>query len=148
MRGAGQRGWLPCGRVRVDWAIPCRYAEINGGLATIVGAQVDAARVAQFPARVGTWLAMRFVFGDEEAATTHEVVLRMLDPQLDEIDENRTELTLGPPNPLKAPGWEGSHLMATFVQFDASSEGTHTFEIYVDGRHQQTLPFSIRGPES
>ena len=69
--------------MRVDWAIPCRYAEINGGLATIVGAQVDAARVAQFPARVGTWLAMRFVFGDDEASTTHEVLLRMLDPQLE-----------------------------------------------------------------
>lgn len=58
--------------MRVDWAIPCRYAEVNGGLATVVGAQVDA------------------------------------------------------------------------VRFDADADGTHTFELYVDGRHQQTLPFSIR----
>jgi hypothetical protein len=133
--------------VRVDWAIPCRYAEVNGGLATIVGAQVDAARVGQFPARVGTWLACRFVFSDDELGSPHEIVLRILDADLTEIDENRTELTLGPPNPQKAPGWEGSHLMATFVQFDARSGGTHTFEVYVDGKHQQTLPFSIRGPE-
>jgi hypothetical protein len=133
--------------VRVDWAIPCRYAEINAGLATVVGAQVDAVRVVQFPARVGTWLAIRFVFGDGEASTDHEVVLRILDPDLGEIGETRTSLTLGPPNPEKVPGWEGSHVMATFVQFDARDEGTHTFEVYVDGRHQQTLPFSIRGPE-
>jgi hypothetical protein len=133
--------------VRVDWAIPCRYAEVNGGLATIVGAQVDAARVTQFPARVGTWLAFRFVFSDDELAAPHEILLRILDAQMSEIDVNRTELTLGPPNPQKAPGWEGSHLMATFVQFDAGSSGTHTFELYVDGRHQQTLPFSIRGPD-
>jgi hypothetical protein len=120
---------------------------VNGGLATIVGAQVDAARVTQFPARVGTWLACRFVFADDELGAPHAIELRILDAQLTEIDVNRTELTLGPPNPEKAPGWEGSHLMATFVQFDAQSSGTHTFEVYVDGRHQQTLPFSIRGPD-
>ena len=132
--------------MRVDWAIPCRYAEVNGGLATVVGAQVDAVRVAEFPARVGTWLAVRLVFGDDEAGAAHDVTMKILDPQLGEIAETHTNLTLGPPNPEKAPGWEGSHLMATFVQFDAESDGTHTFELYVDGRHQQTLPFSIRGP--
>jgi hypothetical protein len=132
--------------MRVDWAIPCRYAEVNGGLATIVGAQVDAVRVAQFPARVGTWLAMRLVFGDDETESEHEVGLKILDPQLGESWQTQTTLTLGPPNPEKAPGWEGSHLIATFVQFDADVEGTYTFELYVDDRHQQTLPFSIRGP--
>src|SRR3954466_3307714 len=55
---------LLSGAVGVDWAIPCRYAEVNGGWATIVGAQVDAARVTQFPARVGTWLACRVAFAD------------------------------------------------------------------------------------
>jgi hypothetical protein len=59
--------------MRVDWAIPCRYAEVDDGLATIVGAQVDAVRVADFPARVGTWLALRLVFGDDEAASAHDV---------------------------------------------------------------------------
>ena len=132
--------------MRVDWAIPCRYAEVNGGLATIVGAQVDAVRVGEFPARVGTWLAVRLVFGDDESSSAHDVMMKILDPQLGEIAETHTNLTLGPPNPEKAPGWEGSHLMATFVQFDAQTDGTHTFELYVDGRHQQTLPFSIRGP--
>ena len=133
--------------MRIDWAIPRRYAEINGGLATVVGAQVDAVRVAGFPARVGTWLAVRLVFGDEETDSEHDVTLKILDPQMGESGETHTNLTLGPPNPEKAPGWEGSHLMATFVQFEAKSSGTHTFEVYVDGRHQQTLPFSIRGPE-
>jgi hypothetical protein len=132
--------------MRIDWAIPCRYAEINGGLATVVGAQVDAVRVAGFPARVGTWLAVRLVFGDDETDSEHDVTLKILDPQMGESGETHTNLTLGPPNPEKAPGWEGSHLMATFVQFDAQLAGTHTFEIYVDGRHQTTLPFSIRGP--
>jgi hypothetical protein len=95
---------------------------------------------------VGTWLAVRLVFGDEETDSEHDVTLKILDPQMGESGETHTNLTLGPPNPEKAPGWEGSHLMATFVQFDAQLAGTHTFEIYVDGRHQTTLPFSIRGP--
>jgi hypothetical protein len=133
--------------VRIDWAIPCRYAEVNGSLATIIGAQVDAARVPSFPARVNTWLALRLVFSDEELAESHEVLLRILDPQLSEVDESVAELRLGPPNPQKAPGWEGSHLMATFVQFDADEEGTHTIEVYLDGRHQQTLPFSVTATE-
>ncbi len=139
------RARLRSATVRIDWAIPCRYAEVNGSLATIVGAQIDAARVPGFPARVGTFVAIRFLFADEELSESHEVLLRILDPQLGELDDILTELALGPPNPRKSPGWEGSHMVAMFVQFEALEEGTHTFELYLDGHHQQTLPFSIHG---
>jgi len=130
--------------MRVDWAIPCKYAEVNGTLATIVGAQVDSVRVAEFPVRLSTFVALRLVFDDSEAADQHEVLFKMLDPLLEQIGERRTTVVLGAPNPEKQPGWEAHHMMAFNLQFEATQPGTHTFEVYVNERHQRTLPFSVR----
>ena len=47
---------------------------------------------------MGTWLAVRLVFGDGEATATHDVMMKILDPQLGEISETHTNLTLGAPN--------------------------------------------------
>jgi hypothetical protein len=130
--------------MRVDWAIPCKYAEVNGTLATIVGAQVDSVRVAEFPVTLSTWVALRLVFDDHEAADSHEVMFRMLDPLLEQIGERRATVNLGAPNPEKQPGWEAHHLTAFNLHFQATQPGTHTFEVYLNERHQRTLPFSVR----
>ncbi|MFL5825504.1 MAG: DUF6941 family protein [Thermoleophilaceae bacterium] len=130
--------------MRVDWAIPCKYAEVNGTLATIVGAQVDSVRVAEFPIRLSTFVALRLVFDDSEASDQHEVHFKMLDPLLVQIGERRATVMLGAPNPDKQPGWEAHHLMALNLHFEATQPGTHTFELYLNERHQHTLPFSVR----
>jgi len=133
--------------VRVDWAIPCRFAKIEDGLVTIVGAQIDTLQVPELPARVSTWVAMRLVFSDDEAGEAHDLSMRLFGPDLVQAGELRASIRLAEPNPLKPPGWEGSHVMANLVQFEASGEGTHTVEVYLGERHQRTLPFSVRrGP--
>jgi hypothetical protein len=130
--------------MRIDWAIPCKYAEVNGSLLTIVGAQVDTVRVSEFPMRLRTWVAMRLVFGEEEAGGEHSVVFRMLDPSMRQIGEHTANVNFGSAHPEKQPGWEANHVMALQLGFDATGPGTHTFELYVDDRHQRTLPFSVR----
>src|SRR2546423_9178456 len=76
-RGIARRACpYPSGAMRVDWAIPCRYAEVNGGLATLVGAPVEAAAVGEIPARVGSWLALRLLVGRADAASAHDLIVQ------------------------------------------------------------------------
>jgi hypothetical protein len=111
----------------------------------IVGAQVDTLYARAFPARLSTGLAIRLVFGDSELDDEHELALRLLGPDLEHLGELGHPLCLdGSPNPHKSPGWEGSHLVATVVRFEADRPGMYTVEVIVNGRNQRTLPFSVR----
>ena len=111
----------------------------------IVGAQVDTLFARAFPARLSTSIAMRLVFGDAELRTGHEVALRPLGPELEPLGQVGHGLSFDPePDPSKAPGWEGSHLMATVVSFEADRPGLYTVEVLADGRHQHSLPYSVR----
>jgi hypothetical protein len=111
----------------------------------IVGAQIDTLYARTFPARLSTGLAMRLVFGDDELASDHELALRLVGPELEYLGQLGHALTFdGTPNPHKSPGWEGSHLVATVVRFEAQAPGVYTVEVFVNDRHQRTLPFSVR----
>ena len=131
--------------MRVDWAIPCRAAKVEDSLITIVGAQIDTLFASGFPAKLTTGLALRLLFDDAELGGAHDVALRLTGPELEHLGELNWKLEFGQePNPAKSPGWEGSHLMATLVRFEAPKAGVYTVEVSVDERHQRTLPFSVR----
>ena len=111
----------------------------------IVGAQVDTLFARAFPARLSTAIAMRLVFGDAELRSDHELALRWLGPDLEPLGQVRHDLCFDPePNPRKAPGWEDSHLLATIVRFEAGRPGLYTVEVLMNGRHQHSLPYSVR----
>lgn len=130
--------------MRVDWAIPCQAAQVENGLMTIIGAQIDTLYAGGFPAKLTTWIAIRLAFPDAELGERHTVALRLIGPQLEALGEVSRTLKFDGANPDKAPGWEGSHLMASAIQFDAVQPGAYTIEVMLDGRHQKTLPFSVR----
>jgi hypothetical protein len=53
--------------LRVDWAIPCRYAETaEDGTATLVGAGIDSMWAASLPHRAAVVLMLRFVGPEDE----------------------------------------------------------------------------------
>lgn len=131
--------------MRVDWVIPCRAARIEGPLINIVGAHIDTLFARRFPAKLSTSLAMRLVFDDRELEAAHDVELRLSGPALEPLGQLGHTLSFGgTPNPHKSPGWEGSHLMATVIRFEAERPGAYTVEVFVNDRHQKTLPFSVR----
>ena len=130
--------------MRVDWAIPCQSAHVENGLMTIVGAQIDTLYAGAFPAKLTTSIAIRLAFPDSELGERHTVALRLIGPELEGLGEVSRTLRFEGANPDKAPGWEGSHLMASAIRFDASRPGAYTIEVLLDGRHQKTLPFSVR----
>jgi hypothetical protein len=128
--------------LRVDWAIPCRYAEVNDNLATIVGAGIDHMFVPALPAPVQVVLAVRLVSPPDEVAggDEHPLGWAVLDDQRNTIAE------LGG---MFAPAIEGApadwlvglHLPIVVI-FPVEVEGTYTIELTVDD-HTYSVPMHV-----
>jgi hypothetical protein len=134
--------------LRVDWAIPCRYVEVNDGLATIVGAGVDTFWVPEMPAAVGVLIAIRIVGSPEEMApgVEHNLVVRVLDPGMEEISRIEGRGGASGTNPLAQEGFEQASIIPTMQQFEVPAEGNYTIEIRIDDR-SATVPIRvIEGP--
>lgn len=128
--------------MRVDWGIICRYAEVNNGLATIVGAGIDNYTVAAVPAQIPLQLVVR-VCGLIDA-NDHDLTVKLLDTQLSEV--GTLSGTFGmEQNPNHPPGWEGAAILPVGVVLPANEVGTYTLHVSVDN-HSVTLPFRVSLP--
>jgi len=130
--------------VRVGWATLCRYAEVNDGLATMVGAGLDTYFVPGFPETIQVVVVFQLFGTQQEMADEHELVFRIHDPAMNAA-ESPSVTFVGEPNPLALPGWEASTILVTAHVLPASAEGAYGIEIVVDGDSQNTVPFSVRG---
>lgn len=128
--------------MRVDWAIACRYVEVNGGLATIIGAGIDTFWVSEFPANLTVPVAVKVAGSQDEVENEHVLMGRVLNPQLEEIASIQGTFTAE--SSLDAqPGWEASIALATLHVFTATEPGAYTIDVNVDGR-SQTVPLAVR----
>ncbi|MEX1006822.1 MAG: hypothetical protein WD271_03150, partial [Acidimicrobiia bacterium] len=115
--------------MRVDWATTCRYAGVNAGLATIVGAGIDTYWPSAFPAEVTGTILARVVGRPEETEQMHTLVVRVLGPDMtpsaDPLEAQfQTDLS-----PAHYPGWEQQVLLPIGFRFRASEAGIFTIEI-------------------
>lgn len=60
------------------------------------------------------------------------------------IDAMETDLELTPEGQGIASGFEMHALVPIVVRFTAEQEGVHSIEIYVDGRHRDSVFFLVR----
>jgi hypothetical protein len=121
--------------VRIDWAVVCRYIEVNGGLATIVGGGIDTYTLAAFPADLQVIMAVRVVAQDDEVGPDrpHTFGVKVLDPSMEPISELPTPFTLGGSR-HKRPGWESGTILSVVHVFHAETPGVYTIDLSVDGR--------------
>jgi hypothetical protein len=131
--------------VRVDWAIQCRYAEADGGIATIVGAGIDTYFVQEFPAELTLVVAVRLAGADEEMVEEHDMSFRVHDPDMEITDGIRGEFR-AERNPLAQAGWEAGLLFVTAHQIAAPSPGAYGLEILIDDESKHTVHFFVREP--
>ena len=126
--------------MRVDWVIACRYAEVNDGLATIVGAGMDTITAQSYPVPVSLTLVLRLAGLPD--TSSHSLRLQVLDAEMQAVvDPLSTEFTLGDTGNLPA-GWETFALVPTMVHFVAQTEGTYTLSVTVDSDNK-TLPLRL-----
>jgi len=132
---------------RVDWAIPCRYAEENAGLATIVGAGIDRLHVSELPGQVGVLIALRIVLREDELGHEHEIAFTLYDPTMAEVAHLDGHFS-AEAHPAKEPGWETGMITPTAHNFAVTEYGTYSLEVLIDGHSEKTIPLLIREPQA
>lgn len=128
--------------MRVDWAIPCRYAEVHDNLATIIGAGIDHTLVPALPAPVQVVLAIRLVFlpSEDELGAAHKLRVAALSPDGDKVAEVEGDLNLG--GEAVETDWLHGLMTPMAIQFMAETEGLYNLEVDVDG-HTIRVPMNV-----
>jgi hypothetical protein len=132
--------------LRVDWALPCRYAEVAiGETATIVGAGLETLGVVELPADVHTFVALKLAAPPDELAEQHELHVAVVGPELEEHEVLSAALdtSFARRGPCQ-PGLEIGLLLVISIQWIAVHLGLHTVEIHVDARRQRSIPLVLR----
>jgi len=129
--------------VRVDWAIPCRYVEVQqGGGATIIGAGVDAILLPEVPSPVQILFAVRFVGAPDEldGDTLHQLAVRIYNPQGERVGEQTGQLTA---RLLQfVPGYLAEIVIPSAVVIEAREFGTYGVEFAID-RDERRVPIHV-----
>lgn len=133
--------------LRLDWAVPCRYAEASvDGSATIIGGGIDSFWPPEVPIDIGLFLMLRIAGPPDEFEEEHQLEIRLVTPERDEqqILQAGFQAPSGVRNPLAVPGMEGGTLVPAGVAFRAEQYGFHTLEVYLDGQRLRSIPITIR----
>jgi hypothetical protein len=127
--------------LRLLWAVPCRSATIGPGGADIEGAGVNNVWVPSLPAELSFTILLGL--GSVPEYPEGELELHLLGPGLDPLQSLDTTIAAAP-----TPDWEeGSEivgLVPVVLRFDANNPGNHSVEIYIDGKHRQSIFFVVR----
>lgn len=136
--------------MRLDWAVPARYAEASGdGTATIIGAGIDSFWLEEVPADIGLFLMIRVAGPRDEFEDDHVLEIRLVTPERDEQEVLKAGFKAPPggaQTPLSVPGMEGGLLIPAGVAFQAEEYGFYTLEVYLDEQRLRSIPISVRPP--
>jgi hypothetical protein len=135
--------------VRVDWAIPCRYAEVHPqGGATIIGAGTDALVVPTLPSPGQILFAVRLVGAPEEldGTTSHAVLCRLFRPNGESMGEQRAEL--GASVTQLVSGYLADVTLPIGVVLEITEYGTYDIEFQIDDSPPLRVPIHVIEPST
>jgi hypothetical protein len=135
--------------LRIDWAIPCRYAETNGALITIVGGVIDTFYVRGYPSVVGMMLATRILGLPADLAGEHVMRMELADDEMNTIHGAELRFTHdSESDDATAPaGWERAFYFVGAHQFQVERDGQYTLTLVLDGstdnRMRRSIPLRV-----
>lgn len=134
--------------MRVDWAIPCRFAEVHQGGATIVGAGCDVVPVPETPTPVQVLFAVRYGGSPDEldGETAHVIGCRIFNPAGAMVGEQTGEVTAKVDQIV--PGYVADLTVPTGVVIDAREFGTYGVEFSIDDQRLRVPIHVIRLPQA
>jgi hypothetical protein len=112
---------------------------------TIVGAGTDTFLVSELSAPVEPMIAIRIAGADyeREPERDQELNIRLLGPDLDEIQEAIAPLDTVFQDAQREPGWPLTTIVPVAAEFLAAEAGMHSFEIAIDGVHRKSVPIRV-----
>lgn len=128
--------------MRIDWIIPCRYAEIHQNLGTIVGAGIDTFTVPALPAHIEVAVVVRLLAMPDELRANHEHTSKSIvtDPTGSVVSEHADTFSVSVEHVHEE--WLTDIMHTVVVRFEAAGAGTHNLEYVVDG-HSVTVPLRV-----
>jgi Family of unknown function (DUF6941) len=133
--------------VNVDWAIPCRYAEVHPqGGSTIVGAGTDLHTVPELPMAVPVLFTVRFIGAPEEldGVTPHPVSCRIFGPDGGQLGEQSVELTSAVTQ--RVPGYLADVTLPIGIVLEVTEHGTYGIEFQIDTAPPMRVPIHMVEP--
>src|SRR5215212_5789463 len=114
--------------MKIDWVVPCRFAEVRENLATIVGAGGDRFLLAEQPHVLQTMLAIKVtaLVGELGPDKVYPVANRIRDPRGALIHEEEGSFSASANGEVHDPTWLQAVYIATEARFPAEVEGTYT----------------------
>jgi hypothetical protein len=119
--------------VQVDWAIPCRFVEVQQpGGATIVGAGADVALVPALPMALQLLFAVRYVGapGELDSQTLHPFACRIFNPAGEQIGEQTGSLSAQATQIV--PGYLAELIVPSAIVLEVTEHGTYHIEFAID----------------
>jgi hypothetical protein len=135
--------------LRLDWAILSNAAEIQAGLAYVLGGGWDTGWRAEFPAPFLGAMTVRLLVHPTEVNRPHQLELRFWTADgADFAAPLRIDLGPGQVPAERPAGQELPALLAIGLQgLTVPAPGHYSIEILVDDRHLQSIPFQMmQGP--
>ena len=133
--------------MRIEYVVPCKYAEVNDGLATIVGGGIDTTQAPEFPWRIQVMLAIRIIGQASEFPGPHRVRCPVRDSGGSTVAEDLDAvIELGQDAPAHPGGdaWLHNVMLAVGVAFEAPAAGNYTVHVMFDDA-EYPVPLYILG---
>jgi hypothetical protein len=130
--------------LRIEWALACREAEGDGGVADVKGAGIDTLWIESFPSEAALLVLARLAAHEIEcgAGTPHRIEGYLLGPGMTVLETLDFEIALEA-RPDHPPGYEVTTLLPLVVVFQAEQEGLHGLELRINNKFQWLVPFTI-----
>jgi hypothetical protein len=127
--------------MRVDCALLCDAATVREGLLHILGGGVTRINRDEYPAPLGTTLALRVMIHPTETADAHAMQVLLLSADGARVAELGIGFGVSDPTVL-SPGEEASiPMVLPLTNVGLETPGAYSFELLIDGIHQVSVPF-------
>jgi hypothetical protein len=129
--------------MRVDTALLCEAATVRDGLLYILGGGIQRIELPDYPAPMPLTIALRVMLHRTEVETPHELQIRLLEEDGDEVV--RVGMGFGVGDPAGLPVGEEAAIAVPW-NFPGRPQlphaGRYSMEILIDNVHQASVSFT------
>jgi hypothetical protein len=133
--------------LQLDYALLCDYVRAEGGLAHVIAAGIDTIYRPEVPAVANLGLLARFTFTDDDIGQDHQLELRLVDQEGQQV----AQITGTPPLqpvPGVPEGWPYGGVIALNFGVPLPSHGPYILTILLDGTLAKTINLRVTPPQA